>query len=387
MKNISKNRTDLESYSVSEAAAVLGVSSPTLKRMVAEGRVKAYHTPGGHLRILAESVNAVREGERLSRRSAGDVSPALQIRREHLQELTLEVEEHRTRRELDRLRSEEQDKLDHRRAEAESRQQEAAQRQEEIELERERFQRQEAEDRRQREAEQQLAAFRSRWLQVATHFVKKPEYAWLSAAQRKEVLESLEGVIESRQPTDDHRYIATVIVRTLQAALEPFEAERKAQERRQRLTEAALWRLPGSATEAERVGAISAVREALKCFDATADESEMRVAAQQAIEPISRAVERRLLDERVINWAIFKLPWRATDYDKARVRRECAEILAEQPQDISEVEAQEALEPTVQEARLDIEKREAEAQPASLKQTAKPASHFRSRPLATVSRK
>jgi hypothetical protein len=113
----------------------------------------------------------------------------------------------------------------------------------------------------------------------------------------------------------------------------------------------------------------------------------MRVAAQQAIEPISRAVERRLLDERVINWAIFKLPWRATDYDKARVRRECAEILAEQPQDISEVEAQEALEPTVQEARLDIEKREAEAQPASLKQTAKPASHFRSRPLATVSRK
>ena len=387
MKNISKNRTDLESYSVSKAAAVLGVSAPTVKRMVDQRRLKAYRTPGEHLRILAESVNAMREGETLSRRSAGDASTALQIRHEHLQELTLEVEEHRTRRELDRLRSEDQDKLDHRRAEAEARQREAAQRQEEIELERERLQRQEAEDQRQREAERELAAFRSRWLQVATEFLKNRTYAWLNPIQRKEVLESLEGVIESRQPTDDHRYIVTVIVRTLQAALEPFEAERKAQERRQRLTEAALWRLPGSATEAERVGAISAVREALKCFDATADDSEMRVAAQQAIEPISRAVERRLLDERVINWAIFKLPWRATDYDKARVRRECAEILAEQPQDISEVEAQEALEPTVQEARLDIEKRQAEAQPASLKQTAKPASHFRSRPLATVSRK
>jgi excisionase family DNA binding protein len=357
MKNISKNRTDLESYSVSEAAAVLGVSSPTLKRMVAEGRVKAYHTPGGHLRILTESVNAMREGESLSRRSVADVSHALQIRREHLQELTLEVEEHRTRRELDRLRSEEQDKLDHRRAEEEARQQEAARRQEEIELERERLERQEAEGQRQREAEHQLAAFRSRWLQVAPHIVKQPEYAWLSAAQRKEVLESLEAVIESRQPTDDHRYIASVIVRALQAALEPFEAERKAQERRQRLTEAALWRLPRSATEAERVGAISAIREALKCFDATADESEMRVAAQQAIEPISRAVERRLLDERVINWAIFKLPWGATDYDKARVRRECAEILDELPHDVSEAEAQQALEPTVQEARNEIASR------------------------------
>jgi excisionase family DNA binding protein len=369
MKNISKNRTDLESYSVSEAAAVLGVSNPTLKRMVAEGRVKAYRTPGGHLRILTESLNAMREGERLSRRSVADVSPALQIRREHLQELTLEVEEHRTRRELDRLRSEEQDKLDHRRAEAESRQQEAAQRQEEIELERERLQRQEAEEQRQREAEQQLAAFRSRWLHVATEFLKNRTYAWLNPIQRKEVLESLEEVIESRQPTDDHRYIATVIVRTLQAALEPFEAERKAQERRQRLTEAALWRLPGSATEAERVGAISAVREALKCFDATAGESEMRVAAQQAIEPISRAVERRLLEDRLLSWAVIRLPWGATDHDKARVRRECAEILADLPNDFTENEGREALEPTIQEAIKDINQRKSEKDRLARKST------------------
>lgn len=387
MKNISKNRTDLESYTVSEAAAVLGVSSPTLKRMVAEGRVKAYRTPGGHLRILTESVNAMREGERLSRRSVADVSPALQIRREHLQELTLEVEEHRTRRELDRLRNEEQDRLDHRRAEAEAREQEAVQRQEQLELERQQLQRQKAEERRQREAEQELAAFRSRWLEVAAQIVRETRYAWLTATQRKEILEALEAEVERRQPTEDHRYMASVLVHSLLAALEPFEAERKAQERRQRLTETVLWRLPGSATEAERMGAITAAREALKCFDAMADESEMRVAAQQAIEPISRAIEKRLLDARLLNWATIRLPWSATEQDKVRVRWEYAEILAELPQGISEVEAKEALEPTVQEARLDIEKRQAEAQRASLRQTAKPASHFRSRPLATGSRK
>jgi excisionase family DNA binding protein len=357
MKNVGKNPTEVESYSVSEAAAVLGVSSPTVKRMVAEGRVKAYHTPGGHLRIHMESLNAMREGERLSRRSAGDVSPALQNRREHLEELSLELREHRMNRELEKVRDEKQAEEDRRRAQEEARQQEAAQRQQEIELERQRLAQEKAEQRRQREAEEELTAFRSRWLRGAIELVSDRRYAWLTPAQRKEVLGALEGAIESRQPTEDYDYMGSVIVQSFLAALEPFEAERQAQERRQRLTEAALWRLPGSATEAERVGAITAVREALKRFDATADESEMKVATQQAIEPIARAIERRLLDQRVINWAIFKLPWSATDYDKARVRRECAEILAELPQDVSEIEAQQALEPTIQEARSEIVKR------------------------------
>jgi hypothetical protein len=154
--------------------------------------------------------------------------------------------------------------------------------------------------------------------------------------------------------------MAAVIVHNLQAALEPFEAERKAQERRQRLTETALWRLPGSATEAERVGAITAAREALKRLDAMADDSEMRIAAQQAIEPISRAIEKRLLDARLLNWATIRLPWSATEQDQARVRKECAEILAELPQDLSEMQAHEALEPTIQEARAEINQRQTE---------------------------
>ena len=360
MKNVGKNPTEVESYSVSEAAAVLGVSSPTVKRMVAEGRVKAYHTPGGHLRIHTESLNAMREGETLSRRSAGDVSPALQNRREHLEELSLELREHRINRELEKVRDEKQAEEDRRRAQEEARQQEAAQRQQEIELERQRLAQEKAEERRQREAEQELAAFRSRWLRAAIELVSDRRYAWLTPTQRKEVLEALEAAIESRQPTEDHDYMGSVIVQSFLAALQPFEAERKAQERRQRLTEQALWRLPGSATEVERAAAMTAVREALKSFGATADECEMRIAAQQAIEPIARAIEKRLLDQRVINWAIFKLSWSATDYDKARVRRECAEILTELPNDLTENEAREALGPTIQEACDEIRQRQAE---------------------------
>jgi hypothetical protein len=91
-----------------------------------------------------------------------------------------------------------------------------------------------------------------------------------------------------------------------------------------------------------------------------ADDSEMRIAAQQAIEPISRAIEKRLLDARLLNWATIRLPWSATEQDQARVRKECAEILAELPQDLSEMQAHEALEPTIQEARAEINQRQTE---------------------------
>ncbi len=57
--------------------------------------------------------------------------------------------------------------------------------------------------------------------------------------------------------------------------------------------------------------------------------------------------------------AIQQLPWAKTELDALRVRRECAEILADLPEDVTELEAKEALEPTVQEACWDIEQRKA----------------------------
>ena len=46
-----------------------------------------------------------------------------------------------------------------------------------------------------------------------------------------------------------------------------------------------------------------------------------------------------------------------TELDALRVRRECAEILAELPEDFTELEAKEALEPTVEEACIELEYR------------------------------
>src|SRR5205823_15117749 len=90
MKNSDKNRS-AASYSASEAAEVLGVSIPTLRRMVERGTLEGFQTPGGHLRIVPESIEALRE-QRRQPRPVREASPVLHNRRERLEELTLEAQ-------------------------------------------------------------------------------------------------------------------------------------------------------------------------------------------------------------------------------------------------------------------------------------------------------
>lgn len=366
MKNIGKNRSEADSCSASEAARLLGVSIPTVKRMVADSQLEGFRTPGGHVRITAESIKAVRERRPVQPRPVREASPVLQNRRERLEELTLDAQEMRARHELAKLRREEQEEAERREAEAQAREEEAAQREAELKLERERLElekahqeREQAEEWEKHEAEQELAAFRCRWQAKASEAVSAYQYPWLSAPQRKEVLEGLEAEIEKRQAADQPR-MAAIIARSLEALIEPFRAERDAQERRQRLTNEALWSLPYSATEAERVKATAAIRDALGRLDSSADVCEMRVAIQETVQPVRQAVKRRLLDAELLRWAFLRLPWSRTDLDRARLGRECVEILGELPQDVSEAEAKEALEPTIREACAEIEKRQAE---------------------------
>ena len=269
-----KIRSGAESLSVSEAAAALGISTPTVKRMVAEDRLESFRTSGGHLRITAESIEAVRGQRQVRPHPVREASPVLQNRSERVEELTLEAQEHRARRELEKLRREEQEQAESQEAEAQARQDEAAERQVEIELERERLELEKAQEQARRErdqvqerqrieAERELAAFRSRWQEKASEAVADYEYRWLSATQRKEVLEGLEAEIEKRQPADESR-MGTILARSLEALAEPIRAARDAQERRQRLTDEALRSLPYMSTETEKVRATVVIREALR---------------------------------------------------------------------------------------------------------------------------
>ena len=372
VKNTGKNQSSGDSYSVGEAATLLGVSIPTLKRMVTDGTLDGFRTPGGHLRITADSIDAMKNQRQTRAKPMREASPVLQNPRERLEELNIEAQEVRARRELAKLQREEQEEAERREAEARAREQEAAQRQAEIELEQEQLAREEAEERRRtererlqeqqrREAEQKLAAFRQRWYDAAAEAVIATKLAWLTASQRKELSEALEAETERRQPADEPR-MGSIIARSLEALLEPLQAERDAHERRQKVIQEALRSLPYSATEAEKVRATEAVEEALRSFDRFVDVSKMRATVTAALVSVRQGIERRLLDARLIAWTLRELPWSRTDRDEARIRRECAEILADLPLDISEPEAREAIDSTVAEARHEIEQRQVEKQ-------------------------
>ncbi|HEV2379014.1 MAG TPA: helix-turn-helix domain-containing protein [Terriglobia bacterium] len=372
MRTNGKHQSPSDSYSVSEAATLLGVSIPTLKRMVTDGTLDGFRTPGGHLRISADSIDATKNQRQTRAKPMREASPVLQNRRERLEELNIEAQEVRARRELAKLQREDEEEAERREAEAQAREEEAAQHQAEIELEQERLAREEAQERRRlererlqeqqrRQAEQELAAFRQRWYDAAAEAAITQKLAWLTPSQRKEVSEALEAEIERRQPADESR-MGLIIARSLEALLEPLQSERDAHERRQKVTQEALRSLPYSATEAEKVRATAAVEEALRSFDRFADVCKMRAAVTAALGSVRQSIERRLLDARLMAWALRELPWSRTDRDEARIRRECAEILADLPLDISEPEAQEALDSTVAEARREIEQRQAEKQ-------------------------
>lgn len=322
--------------------------------MVGEGRLESFRTPGGHLRILAASVDTLPESRRERFGPVREPSSVLQNRRERLEELTLEAQEMRAKRELVRLQREDQMEAERREAEEDARASEAAERQVELELERERLEHECAQERASKEAARARAAFRCHWLEEVNQALGDPQCDSLSAGQKKEIIDAVEAEIEKRKPSDAPRMV-TILTRTIAALVERYHAERTAQEQRQRVIECAVGKLSLYATDQDKARATVAAREAILRLGTDAEEIELQMSVEEAVGPILQAIEKRLQKERLLRWAVQQLPWAKTELDALRVRRECAEILAELPEDFSDLEAKEAMGPTVQEACCDIE--------------------------------
>lgn len=335
--------------------------------MAADGELESFRTPGGHLRITRESVESARTGRKEKREAPGP-SSVLRNRREHVEELALEAQELRAKRELARLKKEEREETEREEAEQEARERAAAQRQAQLEIEREHDRKERAKEAAHCNAEYQLADFRDRWADVAVTMLAAREYSWLSPGQRHEIFQALESEIERHSPDQEDR-LWSILPHNLRALIEPLERERQADEIRQRVMKDALRSVPWLATEAERARATAAIRDTLRRLDDDAEECDMRVAALEAMQPLRQAIEKRLLDERLIAWAVRELPWSSNDRDEARLGRECTEILAELPANVSETEGKDALEPTISEMREEIEERQAQKQRKWQKET------------------
>lgn len=346
-----------QSYSVTEAAHVLGVSVPTLKTVIADGKLDAFKTPGGHWRITAESLERFRGGSAKEVRQR-EASPVLRNRRERVEELALEAQELRAKREIAKLKAEQEAEIRRLEEAADSREHEARATEDAIRLERKRSEREREREQERREAGRKVAAFRSKWTRESVGLLSHPKFSWLAGELRKEVLRAVETGIRERLP-EEEPCMMDVITQTIADVAAPWYAEHIWNEKLQETAQRALRSLPYGTTDAERARASAAIREALGGVPRNAEKFELKVAADEAVRPIRQAVEKRCLDERLTTWAVRELPWGCTDSDERRLRRECAEILEELPADISEAEAKEVLEEAIRQATQEIEERKA----------------------------
>lgn len=187
-----------EWVSVSEAVRLSGLSTRTLKRLGEERRIKFSRSPGGHIRIARADLNGLL---RHSGNAAAPASSILQNRKERVEDLVLETEELRAKRDLDRLREEDADRE---RQRMEARRAEAATR--ELALVEQRLRRASELERRKREqreaeASQRQAEFERRWDRWARERLALRD--WLSFEQRETVLRMVEETVRAHGPQDE----------------------------------------------------------------------------------------------------------------------------------------------------------------------------------------
>lgn len=277
-----------EYVSVSEAVRLSGLSIRTLKRMAEEGRLKFSKSPGGHVRVARADV------DHLLRHSA-NASPAssvLQNRKERIEELGLEAQERRAKREIRKL-DEEEDEAERVRAEAQRAETLANKRAlAELRLQ----QKRDTEERRREKLARQREDFRRRWMRwLSSGF---PD--WLSEYQAQILSAAAEKTLagcDLREPDADVR---RALEATIARIVAPWRAERESCAKLDRLiAEAVQWRLPFSGTtDADKARATSSARAALSEVPLGAGDVEVRAVVDAAVAEIAREIEDRTKGEQ-----------------------------------------------------------------------------------------
>ncbi|MGB6876221.1 MAG: helix-turn-helix domain-containing protein [Candidatus Acidiferrales bacterium] len=289
-----------ESYSVAEASRLLGVSIPTLKTMCAGGQLACFRTPGGHLRVSAEALAAIRSNGRTRTLLSPAPSGVLQARRERVEELNLEGQELRAQQQLGRLRAEQAEETARRATEEHERQVEREARRERSRSEREQQERKFAEQ----QAEQRRAEWRQRFLSTVAASLP----AHLSVARREQLLDALETEFVRRGVAEDAgvALVGNVVIPRLLAFWDGEDrAVRMREDAERRAVREIRW--ARDSTEAEKAEAVAAVHTALAVLPFGASEAEMKAVAFSAVAPILDKLHERRERQRRINEAVTEV--------------------------------------------------------------------------------
>jgi len=322
---------------VGEAAQALAVCTETVRRYVNEGTLPATRTKGGQLRIPWTAVENFRAGH-----SVGP-SLALQNRRSHVAELTVQAEEIHAKRNLHQLQAE--DAMDRQR-EREARADAAADRRNETErlrLERE-----------QREREGGIKADRSAWIELT--LLRIP--AGLPPERRQAVLEAI-----GRMPGEivsDPELAEPFISNLLCQQIRVWEIETRAHASRAKVAEEIIRRnlpFPLVWDDSAKARADELIRQKFNQLPLDTSRSGLIVAAEEALQPLVQQFHSQEARKAALVWAIRELPSSASDLDRAGLQKRAREILAATLSD-DELDLRAALHPLVSEVATPLRARE-----------------------------
>jgi len=275
-----------QSYSVAEASRELGVSIPTLKEMYRRGELAGFLTPGGHLRVAAESLAAIRRNGRARTSTASAPSSVLQSRRERIEELSLEGQELRARRELGRLRTEEAEDAERRATGERARE---AEREEQRELARAERLRQE------RLNEAAMREQRRARLRQQVHVALNTAFPVGLPLEKQRALGETLDVELSRASVEDAEAAVPIIKAVTDRFIAVCVTEERAQQARERILNTAVReiRWTRGSTESDESEAGTLVRAAFSNLSPETKENEMRGAAIAATAPIRERIAQR----------------------------------------------------------------------------------------------
>ena len=312
------------------------------------------------MRVPRSDLERFRQGH--ASNAPAPASSVLQNRRERVEELGLEAQELRAKREIEKLPEEQSEAKRARRME--NRTQVLAERRgiEETQLQRERDTERRHRERRQAEAERQRTEFSRRWLRWASNAL--PD--WVTTEQEQSVTAAVEKVLAQCDSTEPDEQVQPALERAIERAAAPWRSEREERDRRERLIETAVsWHLPWGATDADKARVTASLRTALLAVPIQSSDAEVRIALDEALAPVKQSIaEREILArrERLIQSAATWLPGNAAETAKAQGARAVRSALSDLPIRASETEERNAATAAIAPIKQSIEVRTAAQQ-------------------------
>jgi hypothetical protein len=95
------------------------------------------------------------------------------------------------------------------------------------------------------------------------------------------------------EPGEPDSEVLLIVQRTIERTVAPWRADREEQIRREKLIEQAVWRLPWGATDGDKTRASASARAALSGLPRDVSDAELRVALDDALAPTKQTIEER----------------------------------------------------------------------------------------------